>query len=99
MLTSAASPASNAPFFPAQQESKRHIMAWWWWSAACLLMSVFLFIWVAVYLAKSDHLVGIPIIVFASIVALSMLFLWIVKTYVNYVSIGVMCVLCMYVRV
>ncbi|XP_050714686.1 uncharacterized protein LOC126997561 [Eriocheir sinensis] len=68
------------------KESKRYIMAWWWWSASCLVISVFLFIWIAVYLAKSDHLVGFPIVIFACIVALSILFLGVVRTYVKYLD-------------
>ena len=67
-------------------------MAWWWWSTILLVLMMVKLVWIVIHEAKNDQLIGVAFIVISSIMAIIILFLVVVRSYVKYVSIVCVCV-------
>ncbi|KAG0720455.1 hypothetical protein GWK47_048492 [Chionoecetes opilio] len=68
------------------KESVKQILAWWWWSSGKLVVTVGKLVWVIVGEVKNKRLVGLPFIITAIVITISIIFLVVVKAYVNYLK-------------
>ncbi|XP_045111108.1 uncharacterized protein LOC123504569 [Portunus trituberculatus] len=68
------------------KENVKQIMAWWWWTLGLRVLIIMKIIWVFVYGIKNNQPVGLAIVILTFILTISILVLWVVRTYANYLK-------------